>query len=48
MFNQIAIDQALLKSLLTLGSIIEARDKYTGGHVWRVGQYARLLGGACI
>ncbi len=46
MFNQIAIDQALLKSLVTLGSIIEARDKYTGGHVWRVGQYARLLGGS--
>jgi len=44
MFNQIAIDQSLLKSLVTLGSIIEARDKYTGGHVWRVGQYARLLG----
>ncbi|MEX2016396.1 MAG: HD domain-containing phosphohydrolase [Candidatus Hydrogenedentales bacterium] len=33
-----------MRSLLLLGSVIEARDPYTGGHVWRVAQLARLLG----
>lgn len=37
------IDQKLLRSLLVLGSVVEARDAYTGGHLWRVGHYARLL-----
>jgi HD-GYP domain-containing protein (c-di-GMP phosphodiesterase class II) len=36
-------DRLLLKSLLVLGSVIEARDAYTGGHAWRVAQYAKLL-----
>jgi putative nucleotidyltransferase with HDIG domain len=44
MFNSVKIDKQLLKSLVTLGSVIEARDKYTGGHVYRVGQYARKIG----
>lgn len=44
MFGSIAIDKPLLKSLVTLGSLIEARDKYTGGHVFRCGQYARKIG----
>jgi len=37
------IDKPLLKSLLIMADIIEARDPYTGGHVWRVSQYAKLL-----
>lgn len=38
------IDKQLLKALLILGSVIEARDSYTGGHLWRVAQFSRLLG----
>ncbi len=34
------IDKPLLKSLLIMADIIEARDPYTGGHVWRVSQFA--------
>lgn len=34
----------LLRSLLTLSSVVEARDTYTGGHSWRVAQYAKILG----
>lgn len=37
------IDKDLLKSLLIMADIIEARDPYTGGHVWRVSQFAKLL-----
>ncbi len=37
------MEKALLKSLLILADIIEARDPYTGGHVWRVSQFAKLL-----
>lgn len=33
----------LLESLFTMAFVVEARDPYTGGHVWRVSQYARLL-----
>lgn len=33
----------LLKSLYVLASVVEARDPYTGGHLWRVSQYSRLL-----
>ncbi|MGD9641362.1 MAG: HD domain-containing phosphohydrolase [Elusimicrobiales bacterium] len=36
-------DIPLLRSLLTLASVIEARDPYTGGHIWRVSRYARTL-----
>jgi len=36
-------DKSLLKSLLLLADVIEARDPYTGGHVWRVSQFAKLL-----
>jgi HD-GYP domain-containing protein (c-di-GMP phosphodiesterase class II) len=35
--------QLLLKSLFSLASIVEARDPYTGGHLWRVSQFSRLL-----
>jgi HD-GYP domain-containing protein (c-di-GMP phosphodiesterase class II) len=37
------IDKDLLKSLLVMGDVIEARDPYTGGHVWRVSQIAKLM-----
>lgn len=37
------MDRQLLKSLLMLGSVVEARDPYTGGHLWRVAEFAKLL-----
>jgi hypothetical protein len=37
------INKPLLKSLLLMADIVEARDPYTGGHVWRVSQFAKLL-----
>jgi len=33
----------LLNSLLILASMVEARDPYTGGHLWRVSQFSRIL-----
>jgi hypothetical protein len=36
-------EQLLLKSLFSLASMVEARDPYTGGHLWRVSQVSRLL-----
>ena len=33
----------LLQSLFIMASMVEARDPYTGGHLWRVSQFARLL-----
>lgn len=33
----------LLASLLQLAWAVEARDPYTGGHLWRVSQFAKLL-----
>lgn len=33
----------LLKSLFVMASMVEARDPYTGGHLWRVSQYSRTL-----
>jgi len=35
--------QALLKSLYVMAMMVEARDAYTGGHLWRVSQFARLV-----
>ncbi|OGS92017.1 MAG: phosphohydrolase [Gallionellales bacterium GWA2_60_18] len=37
--------ESLLSTLLGLAMIVEARDPYTGGHLWRVSQFARLLAG---
>lgn len=37
------VTQALLSSLLTMAWFVEARDPYTGGHLWRVSRYAHLL-----
>lgn len=34
---------SLLNTLLSLSMIVEARDPYTGGHLWRVSQFSRLL-----
>lgn len=39
----IEINIPLLRSLLSLVSVIEAKDPYTGGHTWRVSRYARQL-----
>lgn len=33
----------LLASLIVLAWVVEARDPYTGGHLWRVSRYSRLL-----
>ena len=35
--------ELLLDSLLGLAMVVEARDPYTGGHLWRVGQFSKLL-----
>ena len=40
---KIHIEKPLLKSLTLMASVIEARDAYTGGHLWRVSQYAQRL-----
>lgn len=33
----------LMANLLAMAWFVEARDPYTGGHLWRVSRYARLL-----
>lgn len=33
----------LLRSLFTLAMVVEARDAYTGGHLWRVSQFSRRV-----
>jgi hypothetical protein len=40
---KIKIEKPLLRSLVLIASVIEARDVYTGGHLWRVSQYCRRL-----
>jgi hypothetical protein len=35
--------EELLASLLVLGWMVEARDPYTGGHLWRVSRMSRIL-----
>lgn len=35
--------QELLKSLYVMASLVESRDPYTGGHLWRVSQFSGLL-----
>ena len=35
--------EELLTSLLVMAWMVEARDPYTGGHLWRVSRFARLL-----
>lgn len=41
--SQSAYWQELVKSLVSLAWFVEARDPYTGGHLWRVSRYSRLL-----
>jgi HD-GYP domain-containing protein (c-di-GMP phosphodiesterase class II) len=40
---RVQIEKPLLKSLTLMASVIEARDAYTGGHLWRVSQYCGQL-----
>ena len=41
--TDLSVQTPLLASLLTMASLVEARDPYTGGHLWRVSQYCTLL-----
>lgn len=41
--DPIRFQEDLLTSLLVMAWIVEARDPYTGGHMWRVSQFAREL-----
>jgi HD-GYP domain-containing protein (c-di-GMP phosphodiesterase class II) len=43
MAKRYEIDRSLLRSLLVLATVIEARDACSGGHVWRTSRYARAL-----
>lgn len=36
--------EAIVASLLVTAWVVEARDPYTGGHLWRMARYAALLG----
>lgn len=40
---RVKVDKELIKSVISLATVIEARDSYTGGHTWRVSQYAGRL-----
>jgi hypothetical protein len=35
--------EQMLQSLFVMAWFVEARDPYTGGHLWRVSQFSRLL-----
>lgn len=41
--GQISHYEDLLSSLLVMAWMVEARDPYTGGHLWRVSRFSRLL-----
>ena len=41
---KLELEKNLLKSLLIMASVVEAKDAYTGGHLWRVSQFAKLIG----
>lgn len=41
--NQIRHQEDLLSSLLVMAWMVEARDPYTGGHLWRVSRFSGLL-----
>jgi len=36
-------DRRLLRSLMVMGALVEARDHYTGGHLWRMSQMAKIV-----
>lgn len=40
------VQTGLLRSLMLMAWIVEARDPYTGGHLWRVARMAEALGRA--
>ncbi|MDI1230558.1 MAG: hypothetical protein PSU93_05345 [Methylobacter sp.] len=35
--------QDLLQTLYSMAFLVEARDRYTGGHLWRVSQFSTRL-----
>ena len=37
-------ENELIHSTLLLAAVVEARDPYTGGHLWRVAQVGKLIG----
>lgn len=41
--NNAHLQEGLLSSLLVMAWMVEARDPYTGGHLWRVSRFSRLL-----
>jgi HD-GYP domain-containing protein (c-di-GMP phosphodiesterase class II) len=41
--QQVRHQEDLLTSLLVMAWMVEARDPSTGGHLWRVSQFSRLL-----
>jgi hypothetical protein len=40
---KIKLEKKLLKSLALMAAVVEARDTYTGGHLWRVSNISDLL-----
>ena len=40
---KIEVNKSIVGSLLNIASIVEARDTYTGGHLWRVSQFSKLI-----
>lgn len=36
-------DQKILASMMVMAWMVEARDPYTGGHLWRVSRFSKLL-----
>lgn len=38
------LHEDLLTSLLVMAWMVEARDPYTGGHLWRVSRFSHLAG----
>ena len=41
--DRLSLHEDLLTTLLVMAWMVEARDPYTGGHLWRVSRYSRLL-----
>ena len=41
--GHVQYQEDLLTSLLVMAWMVEARDPYTGGHLWRVSQFSQLL-----
>lgn len=41
--DDVAHTRDMLTSLISMAWFVEARDPYTGGHMWRVAEYARKL-----